>query len=173
KQNKGFGVKAGFEKHPVIFVSWYGSKAYCEWKGGNLPSEAQWEYAAGGGVKSQGFQFSGSNDLDEVGWYEGNSGGKLHPVGQKKPNELGIYDMSGNVLEWCRDVYEEDFYRRPEARQRNPLNNNYGISSRRVVRGGSWDFLDGSAARSFRYLIHYNSRINILGFRLVRRVSNL
>ena len=70
-----------------------------------LPSEAEWEYAARGGKKSRGYQYSGSNTLGDVAWYEGNSGSKTHAVGTKQPNELGIYDMTGNVSEWCQDWY--------------------------------------------------------------------
>ncbi|HPE70151.1 MAG TPA: SUMF1/EgtB/PvdO family nonheme iron enzyme, partial [Thermotogota bacterium] len=100
------------------------------------PTEAEWEYAARGGHKSEGdFEYAGSNDLDKVGWWDGNSGDKTHPVGEKDPNELGLYDMSGNVWEWCYDWYESY----GSGRQTNPV----GLSqagSGRVARGGSWDF---------------------------------
>ncbi|MDO4782958.1 MAG: SUMF1/EgtB/PvdO family nonheme iron enzyme [Capnocytophaga felis] len=105
KEGNGFKARAGRENYPVIFVTWHGAKAYAEWVGGSLPTEAQWEYAARGGNKSKGYTWSGSNNINEVAWYVGNSGGRLHEVGTKKPNELGIYDMSGNAWEWTADLY--------------------------------------------------------------------
>ena len=70
-----------------------------------LPTEAEWEFACRGGNNSRGYKYSGSNCVDDVAWYDGNSGNKTHPVATKLPNELGIYDMSGNVIEWCKDIY--------------------------------------------------------------------
>jgi len=95
-----------------------------------LPTEAEWEYAARGGSQSHGYQYSGSNNLNEVAWWGGNSNNTTHPVGTKQPNELGIYDMSGNVLEWCQDLL--GVY--PDEPQINPQGPTAGIP--RVVRGG-------------------------------------
>ena len=97
-----------------------------------LPTEAEWEYAARGGNKSKGYKYSGSNDIDEVAWYWGNSDEKVHPVGRKKPNELGIYDMSGNVWELCKDWFE--LY--DDKPQTNPQGPDTGRCV--VVRGGFW-----------------------------------
>lgn len=105
KEGNSFKARAGRENYPVVFVTWHGAKAYTEWVGGSLPTEAQWEYAARGGNKSKGYTYSGSNNIGEVAWYLNNSGGRLHEVGTKKPNELGIYDMSGNVWEWTADLH--------------------------------------------------------------------
>ena len=101
-----------------------------------LPTEAQWEYAARGGNKSKGYKYSGSETLDWVAWYDGGwyGVGSTHLVSQKKANELDIYDMTGNVCEWCYDLYKKDYY------ADCPLNNPQGPSSggSRVFRGGSW-----------------------------------
>jgi formylglycine-generating enzyme len=86
-----------------------------------LPTEAEWEYAARGGNKSQGFKYTGSQDLYTVAWFEDNSGGQTNSIGRKKPNELGLYDMSGNVWEWCRDWYDYDYYKNsPTTNPRGP-----------------------------------------------------
>ena len=97
-----------------------------------LPTEAEWEYAARGGKKSRGYQYSGSNNISDVAWYKDNSGSKTHTVGSKQANELGIYDMIGNVLEWCQD-WHDDY---SSSSQTNPTGANSG--SYRVRRGGSW-----------------------------------
>ncbi|MDO5104772.1 SUMF1/EgtB/PvdO family nonheme iron enzyme [Capnocytophaga sp.] len=108
KNGNTFEPVKGRENYPVTYVSWYGAKAYAEWVGGSLPTEAQWEFASLGGTKSQKYKFSGSNNVNEVGYHLGNSKG-LNPVGTLKANELGIHDMSGNAWEWTADEYYSNY----------------------------------------------------------------
>ena len=98
-----------------------------------MPTEAEWEYAARGGNKSKGYRYSGGNTLDNVGWYWDNSDQTTHLVAQKAANELGLYDMSGNVWEWCSDWYD-DYSSSPQTNPTGP-----STGSIRVLRGGSWD----------------------------------
>ena len=125
-----------------------------------LPTEAQWEFAARGGNKSQGYKYAGSNNIDDVAWYYDNSGKQTHPVAQKQPNELGLYDMSGNVGEWCQDwygVYSSNAQTNPQG----PVYLSY-----RVCRGGCWDYRAKKCRVSNRcyYMPYYG--YSWLGFRL-------
>jgi len=124
----------GCDDCPVEKVSWHDANAYAKKVGKRLPTEAEWEYAARRGNKSKGYTYSGSNDLDAVAWYSNNSGSKTHPVAQKQPNKLGLYDMSGNVWEWCSDWYDEGYY--SGSPQTDPQGSNSG--KKRVLRGGCW-----------------------------------
>lgn len=125
-----------------------------------LPTEAEWEYAARGGKQSRGFKYAGSNNLGSVAWYNNNSGNETHPVGQKSPNELGLYDMSGNVLEWCQDWF--DNY--SANSQTNPMGPSSGPG--RVNRGGSWDGYVGWCRSSYRNTSTPSLRLSYLGLRL-------
>ena len=125
-----------------------------------LPTEAEWEFACRGGNNSRGYKYSGSNNLGSVAWYDGNSGNKTHPVGTKAPNELGIYDMSGNVWEWCADWYGDY----SSGAQTNPTGP-YG-GSNRVYRGGSWNYDVGRCRSSNRDFYYPWIRDIILGLRL-------
>ena len=126
-----------------------------------LPTEAEWEYAARGGKKSRGYQYSGSSNISDVAWYGGNSGSKTHPVGMKQANELGIYDMTGNVNEWCQDWYGSYV----SSPQTNPIGANSG--SKRVSRGGSWYYSAWICRSSFRDSATPDCRISGFGLRLV------
>ena len=153
--------------HPMTFVSWYDAESYCLWlqKITNLPfrlpTEAEWEYAAKEGQLSREYTFSGSNNINDVGWYKQNSIGTMHStVGKLKPNSLGIFDMSGNVWEWCADWYNSKYY------SFSPSENPGGPSVGKVKagRGGSWFNRDVNL--TFRYFVTPTSKTNYLGFRV-------
>ena len=158
--------KAG-DNYPVERVSWEDCQRFIERLNSRtglnfrLPTEAEWEYAARGGQKSRGYKYSGSTyDLGSVAWYEGNSGNRTHPVGQKQANELGLYDMSGNVWEWCQDwkgAYSS-------SSQRNPSGPASG--ARRVLRGGGYYDCAGRCRVSYRNFSDPGNR-NFNGLRLV------
>ena len=154
------------DRKPVENVSWEDCRTFISklnsltGKKFRLPTEAEWEFAARGGIKSKGYKYSGSNSFGDVAWYLNNSGDTTHDVGTKSPNELGLYDMSGNVLEWCNDWYGNY--------SSSPSNNPTGPSSGsdRVSRGGSF----GNSARFYRSSNRGNYtpglRIGGLGLRL-------
>lgn len=154
----------GYENHPITGVSWYGAYAFCRHYGLNLPTEAQWEYAARGGVETSQVArhtYAGSNKIDEVAWHSGNSDYKHYAVGQKKENELKLYDMSGNVYEWCSDWYYDKYY--VESPETNPEGPQEGSS--RVLRSGSWHNDAGSCRVAYRGSLHPHRDDSILGFR--------
>ncbi|MCD4665499.1 MAG: formylglycine-generating enzyme family protein [Bacteroidales bacterium] len=158
----GYSVEKGFDNLPVVCVTWYGARKYCEWAGGRLPSEAEWEYSARAGRTDVPFVFSGSNNPDEVSWYLINSEDQVHEVGKLSPNEFGIFDMSGNVMEWVNDNYSRYYPVKLNA-SKDP--EGPGRGKFKVVRGGAWNRGADFLVVSKRYYL-YPDYTNInLGFR--------
>lgn len=141
--NLVYKPRAGKNRYPVVNVTWPAVEQYCEWLSAELgvkvrlPSEAEWEYAARGGNKSQGYVYSGSDNSSEVSVSTNNS---TAPVGTKKPNELGLYDMTGNAMEYCRDFFDWDFYGGHTGEIAvDPVNaGKLTADGKMIVRGGSF-----------------------------------
>jgi formylglycine-generating enzyme required for sulfatase activity len=179
------------DSHPVEKVSWHNARKYItemNLREGKevfrLPTEAEWEYACRGNKDSM--NYSGSMDPEEVAWHRGNSGGSTRPVGSRMPNNLGLFDMSGNVFEWVQDIYDEKGYDRhslhnpivdtglgPSYDRYLPLIEPYiGGDSLRVIRGGSWRHPPTAARCSSRYSMAAGNKQNYLGFRIVADLPN-
>ena len=167
KANREWPIRGEGANYPMYYVSWNEVQEFISrlnsltGKQYRLPTEAEWEYAARGGKKSKGYKYSGSNFIEQVAWYKENSNNATHPVGSKQPNELGIYDMSGNVWEWCYDWYGAY----DSGSQTNPVGP--GSGSVRVIRGGSWNSIAAYIRVSGRSGNTPSYRNSILGFRLV------
>jgi len=164
----------GYDDHPAVCVTWYGAAQFCHSYGCRLPTEAEWEYAARGGTTAE-YHFGDSElQLGEYAWYQANSkvGGfwgrrKSHPVGLKKPNQFGLYDILGNIWEWCYDWYAKDYY------LNSPVKNPPGPAAgkHKIIRGGSW-YYDAHSLRSANRNWHkpFNWLCNV-GFRCVKPVT--
>jgi formylglycine-generating enzyme required for sulfatase activity len=195
RYNKPDDGGKGRGSRPVLGVDWDDAIEYCNWlsereglspcysgkgkvaqcdfsaSGYRLPTEAEWEYAARGGMQSQGYMFSGSDDPAEVAWFAVNADGGAHPVGERTPNELGLFDMCGNRFEWCWDWYLEDYYtispsKDPFGPPRLEVDSPFDLV--RVRRGGSW----GEDAENIRITSRSFDTYNYPGgngFRLVRK----
>lgn len=183
----------GRGKLPVANLSWQSAIMYCNWlsakegldkyyaikrdssnyfnvkvnedaNGYRLPTEAEWEYAARGGKDGKTTSYSGSNNVDEVAWYKMNADLTPHEVGTKKPNELGIHDMTGNAWEWCYDIYGKNYY--SESEENNPKGPRSGAE--RVYRGGNWNSTLDFLRLTSRFHFAPNKDYGLIGMRLAR-----
>ena len=161
----------GYEKYPVVNITWYGAMTYAEWlsqKSGRLyrlPTEAEWEYAARGGSKSQSYRYAGTNEINELIRYRQNSTTEPHSVGSMKANELGIFDMSANVREWCSDLYGKTYF---SIFEKDIADNPKGTVSGefRVIRGGSFYDRPDKCRVAIRNMEIMNKRNFLIGFRI-------
>ena len=160
------------EQNPVENVNWYDcvefTKKLCSLTGKTfrLPTEAEWEYAAKGGANQENYEFAGSNHIGDVAWAASNSGKTTHPVGQKSCNRCGLYDMSGNVYEWCSSWYAPYTV----ETMNNPLGPDSGED--KVFRGGSWKYSDTYCRVTYRPHTNPNGKYNNLGLRLVLEIPH-
>ena len=156
---------------PVECVSWDDCQNFIRnlnWLTGlrfSLPTEAQWEYASRGGKQSKGYKYAGSNNIEDVAWYSNNSGDQPHEVGAKQPNELGLYDMSGNIWEWCNDKWG-DYSSDSQTNPTGPSS-----STNRVYRGGGWSVSAWHCRVSHRFNYWPDHRDSYIGLRLVLNIS--
>jgi len=173
---RGKSIMSKEDDYPIVWVSWKNAKAFCEWAGLTLPSETQWEYACRAGAMTLYYFGADENDFDDYGWVVSNSEGLTHPVGQKKPNAWGLYDMLGNVWEWVEDDYvyvvkptgEVDFEGCPtdeRARVEGKMT--------KVLRGGAWSdsTYPGTSSCGARFNSAPTNASNDVGFRVVLPVN--
>ena len=172
KKNGDFIATVGFENHPITQISWYGALEYVRWlsvkkkKKFNLPTDYQWSFAANGGYKNLNLLFAGSNKLKEVGWYDTNSYGTTQQVGLKFPNQFGVFDMSGNVWEWCLDLYENDDKVLSKDQKLSVLNKNPEL---RIIRGGSWGNSINQSGLSNKIALNFDALSPQVGFRVISK----
>ncbi|MEX1361890.1 MAG: SUMF1/EgtB/PvdO family nonheme iron enzyme [Nannocystaceae bacterium] len=152
-------------RQPVVGVCWHDAMAYCEWAGLSLPTEAQWERACRADTTTAYWSGRQESDLAAVGWYADNSEQRVHPVGECEPNPFGLYDVHGNVWEWCRDEFGD--YKGHSPRPGDGLRHPPLPDGNRVIRGGSWIDPARKARSAYRLNRHADDRIAYLGFRAV------
>ena len=160
---------------PVSAVSWDDADAYCKWlsqelgESIRLPTEAEFEFAARGGSVSKSAKFSGSDYIDDVAWFGGNARGRPHEVGSRMPNELGLYDMTGNVWEWCEDWYHSTYDGAPA--DGSAWNTEDPQSPYHVVRCGAWDCSADNCRITVRNAGNPAGWVNFAGFRLAKDIK--
>ncbi len=165
----------GRDKMPIPNISWDDANAYCNWLSEQLgepirlPTEAEFEYAAREGNKSKGYKYSGSDYIEDVGWFVGNSAGRSHEVGTRMANGLGIYDLSGNVWEWCLDWYHKTYDGAPADGTAWNVNN--PNTPYHVVKGGAWNSSSYNCRVSVRNDGTSSGWVNFAGFRLVKEIK--
>ncbi len=166
------GLQKGYfegKKRPMESISWFDAQTFIQKLNTRvdytfrLPSEAEWEYAARGGRLGLGYLYSGSYRIKEVAWYDNNSNNETQPIGLRMPNELGFYDLSGNIDEWCEDDWHSNYYHAPDNGAAW-IDTNRGRG--RVFRGGAWDDFSQYCRSAYRLSTLPASRGNYLGFRL-------
>jgi sulfatase modifying factor 1 len=153
---------------PVTDVTWCDAVVFAAWMGCRLPTEAEWEFACGGGAPSE-WCCREEGDLPRYAWFSENARGEPHSVGQREPNALGLFDLHGNVWEWCWDAYDQDYYAR--ASRRDPLHGNRDPRAHRVCRGGSMHALAEMCRTRYRLHEPADFWATDLGFRLARDVE--
>ena len=160
----------GYEQFPAVKVTWYGANEFCKYVGGRLPTEAEWEYAAKGGSSQQAYTFSGSSTAATVAWFYDNSGHLNKAVATKTANSIGLFDMSGNVYQWCSDRFGRygDFGASGDL---NPQGPQTGVS--RVIRGGYRSIGSGDLHLTNRESISPDESYNFVGFRVVKDILTL
>lgn len=171
-ENNSFYVKPGFENHPVVYLSYGDANVYTELSRCRLPTDAEWQFSAKGGKYSNGYTYAGSFIIDDVAWYNANSNMTTHEVAQKKPNELGIYDMTGNASEWCLDYNSFDswyFNSRPKKDPCMIFSIEHTSTGDYIFKGGSSLSLDWECASDIRK----TPGDNLIGFRLVYSKAKL
>jgi len=173
------------DHRPVEQVSWYTARAFCQklsqktGKRIRLPTEAEWEYAARGATKSKSYIYAGGNNIDEVGWHRTNSGQETHVVGLKQPNEIGLYDLSGNVWEWCWDEWHDNYLGKPDRLKKNGnepwLNSQVNSTEDDInycLRGGSWGYAADYCRLTARSRFVADGWLDFFGFRIVAPCGN-
>lgn len=156
------------DDYPIVNVDWYEVMDYLQWLSRitgqtyRLPTEAEWEFAGKGGTKSKNFKYSGGHFMDAVGWYSVNGQGAPKPVGQKRSNELGLFDMSGNIMEWCNDWYGP-YGERAEIDPKGPAE-----GDGKVMRGGNYANASSACRPTWRRSLTPTIRVTWAGFRVAR-----